>query len=144
MTMEMVRVATDQRRCALYRHFDENDEGNVDLQIMEYLHQRQVDDLRATAEEYEATVRRFLSLAPADDVKRAEAKALRDYRCAGQDLDDRFPASVLRHVANAIEDRANEVQDDAESEAYLAVVEFAAQRLEAIRDRRLSIAKPPF
>jgi hypothetical protein len=119
-------------------------EWDVDRQIMEYLHQREIEEFRATAEEYEFVVRRFLAAAPKADVDDAQKKALEDYRCAGTKLDHRFPASVLRHYANAVIDRTTDAQDDASAEAYRGVIQFAGQQLEAIRERRQRSSEPPF
>lgn len=206
MTTELVR-AVDQRRCALYRHFDESDvllyigitdtladrtnnghartsdwvqfaaraeaewhdsrdrasaaereavkderpvfnrqyaEWDVDRSILEYLHQRAVVRLQAKADEYEQIVRRFLSLASETDVQHAEAKATTDYRNMGREIDDLFPASVLRYLANSIERSHTDARDCATADALHAVIEFAGKQLEAIRDRRQAWTGPPF
>lgn len=124
-------------------------EWDVDRQVAEYVQQRELRQVKAVAEEYEVIVRRFLGLTPAVDVNRARDRALVDYRHNGMKIADPIPASlfpvyVLRHLANAIEDRATNLRDEARSEAFGDVLEFLRQQLEEIRSRAAAADEPPF
>lgn len=205
--MELVRPVEQQRRCALYRHYDDQDvllyvgitdnlgertnggharssdwvrfaaraeaewhdsrelassaerkavreerpvfnrqyaEWDVDREIGDYLQRREIERMRSTLDEYDTVVRRFLRLAPQDDVKLAERKALLDYRYQDLAPDERFPVNVLRHLANAIEDGATPFRDDARGDAFIDVLEFLRGQLEVIRDRHKQVEEPPF
>lgn len=206
MTTELVR-AVDQRRCALYRHFDENDillyvgitdtladrtnnghartsewvqfavraeaewldsraeasvaeraavkgeepifnrqyaEVNVELRISEYLRNREFAAFQHLVVAYEVAVREFLKALPQQELEEAKTRARHDYHCAGHALDRAFPARVLHHLTRISRERTTDLKDEAQAEAYKAVIEFAGQQLEAIRDRRQASAEPPF
>lgn len=198
MTTDLVRIAPDQRRCALYRHFDAYDvllyvgisespedrtngharrsewvdfaeraemqwfdsrvlaakaeqesirdespvfnrqyaTGDVERRIADYLREREVEILADTLRTYEAIVREFLAGVPTESVSEATLLAHADYQCAGQGADRVFPAHVLRHLKQVLQDHKHRAEDAARAEAYATVGEFLGTQLDTIDQRQ--------
>jgi hypothetical protein len=120
-------------------------QGDVDRQILDYLHEREVRELRATVDQYRAATARLFAAVADDDYLEAEKRATDDYHCAGlEPMDLAFNASILRHLAHLFQNRKTDIQDGATAEAMKAVIEFAGRQLEEIRDRRTAATEPPF
>jgi hypothetical protein len=208
VTMELVRPVEQQRRCALYRHFDSEDillyvgitdnlgdrtngghartsdwvqfavraeaewfdsreqaskaereavqdeqpiynrqyaEGDPDAKIAEYRHFRETQALKETLKAFTQAVSDFLEMANPDDVKEARLRTEHDYHCAGIPVDAVFPTFVLRRLGQIVRDRTLDVEDGASADAYKAVIDFVAAKLQEIRDRRNpDLTEPPF
>jgi hypothetical protein len=105
--------------------------GDVDQRIADYLHGREVTELRETLEAYEKAVQRFIERVSPVVREQVEERVRRNYECAGEVVDRLFPVHVLDVLGGALHSYFEDAMDRADAERLSVQLKALNERIEA-------------